>query len=156
MTTSGMAGADNDGWELAFARAFGNALREFMKKTGMTQVAIAQTLGLKDKKGQPSKARVNQYLSESPPMPGSNILFLACTQLRGFKFEYEGRRLNAAVSGKKPGPPPPEQMTLRFNRQFNLTDENGVMTEKGRFAMRVKRPAGGIEVSLFVRGNKAS
>jgi len=155
LTTSGMADVDNDGSESAFARAFGDALREFLKQTGMSQVDVAKRLGLKDKSGHPSKSRVNQYLSDSPPLPRANVLFLACTELRGFRFEYGGRQLNAAIARKKAGAPP-EQMTLRFNRQFNLTDKNGAITERGAFAVKVKRPSGGIELSVLVRGNKAS
>jgi transcriptional regulator with XRE-family HTH domain len=151
-----MADVNNDGSDSAFARAFGNALREFVRETGMTQVDVAKRLGLKKKNGQPSKERVNQYLSASPPVPGANILFLACTKLRGFKFEYDGRQLNAKMARKTIVPPPPEQTAFRFNRQFNLTDKSGVVTEKGEFAMKVKRPSGGIEVALFVRGKKAS
>jgi transcriptional regulator with XRE-family HTH domain len=150
-----MATVDDGGSELAFARAFGNALRNFLNVTGMTQVDVAKTLGLKDKSGQPSKARVNQYLSESPPLPRANVLFLACTQLQGFKFEYEGRQLSAAMTRRRVATPG-EQLTFRFNRQFNLTDKNGAIIERGAFAMKVKRPSGGVEVSLFVRGNKAS
>lgn len=148
-----MASLDNGGSENGFARAFGDALREFLRETGMTQVEVARRLGLKDKSGQPSKSRVNQYLSDSPPIPRANVLFLACTELRGFKFQYDGRQLNAAIARKKQEAPP-EQMSFRFNRQFNLTDKTGAVTEEGAFAVRVKRPAGRIEFSLLLRAKK--
>lgn len=150
-----MATVDNGGSENAFALAFRDALREFLRQTGMSQVDVAKRLGLKDKSGQPSKSRVNQYLSDSPPLPGANVLFLACTELRGFRFEFDGRQINAAIVRKK-SEPATEQMPLRFNRQFNLTDEDGVVTERGTFDVKVKRPSGGIELSVLVKGNKAS
>lgn len=150
-----MDSVDNGGSGNGFARTFGDALRNFQRETGMTQVDLAKRLGLKDKKsGQPSKSRVNQYLSASPPMPSANVLFLACTELRGFRFAYDGRQLTATIVRKKAGPPP-EQMVFRFNRQFNLTDKSGIITERGDFAVKVKRPSGRIELSLLLKANKA-
>jgi hypothetical protein len=88
-------------------------------------------------------------------MPHANVFFLACTQLRGFRFEYAGRQLGAATVRRKAGPPP-EQMTLRFNRQFNLTDKDGTITERGALAVKVKRPPGRVEFSVSLKGNKSS
>lgn len=150
-----MASIDDGGSEGSFAQAFGDALRDFLRRTGTTQVEIAKRLGLKDKSGQPSKSRVNQYLSDSPPTPHADILFLACTQLHGFRFEYDGRQINATTVRRK-AEVTPEQMSFRFNRQFNLTDKNGTITEQGAFAVKVKRPSGGIELSVVVKGSKAS
>ena len=153
-----MASSGNNDSGDAFARAFGSALRSFLLTTGMTQVDVANRLGLKDKSGKPSKSRLNRYLSDSPPMPEAFVLYLACTKLDGFPFEYNGCRLNAQVvrrKGSALSERQPEQMTLRFNRQFNLTDKEGTVTENGSFAVRVKRPNGRIELAISLKANKA-
>jgi len=78
-----------------FARAFGQALRNFLNSTGMTQVEVVKLLGLKSKKsGKPSKQRLNTYLSDSPPIPDAQVLYLACTKLKGFNFEHDGHRIS--------------------------------------------------------------
>jgi transcriptional regulator with XRE-family HTH domain len=142
-----------------FARAFGSALREFLNKEGITQVDVATRLGLKDKKtGKPSKSRLNTYLSDSPPTPRAEVLYLACTKLDGFRFSYNGYRINAeTVAGNGSSPPekPAQQLPLQFNRQFNLTDKKGIITEKGAFVVKVKRPSGRIEFSVSLKATRS-
>jgi len=87
-------------------------------------------------------------------MPRANILFKACTELRGFRFEFDGRQLNAILVKKRAESYAEQQMTLRLNRQFNLTDSKGAITEKGAFAVKVKRPPGRIELSVLLKANK--
>ena len=95
-----MANSANGDSGNAFARAFGNALRSFLNEKGLTQVDAAARLGLRDKKtGKPSKSRLNSYLGDSPPVPGAEVLYLACTKLDGFKFSYNGYRINAETVG---------------------------------------------------------
>src|ERR1700676_3852880 len=119
MASSGNSDSGGD-----FARAFGDRLRNYLVEKGMTQVDAARAMGLKDRKsGKPSKSRLNKYLNDSPSMPEAHLLYLACTKLEGFNFEHQGQRLNAETVRRKKGAPPAEQMTFRFNRQFNLTDK---------------------------------
>jgi transcriptional regulator with XRE-family HTH domain len=143
-----------------FARAFGNRLRNYLAEQGMTQVDAAKALGLTDKKsGKPSKSRLNKYLNDSPSMPEAQILYLACTKLNGFNFEYNGYRINAETvrrKGAATSETQAEQMTFRFNRQFSLTARNGAITEVGAFAVKVKRPPGRIEFSVSLRANRSS
>jgi hypothetical protein len=154
-----MATDDNNESREAFARAFGKALRNYLDSTGMKQVEVVKLLGLKSaKSGKPSKQRMNHYLGDSPPVPDADVLYLACTKLEGFNFEHDGYRINAervhrrgALSQKPAG-----QMAFRFNRQFNLTDKKGAVTEIGAFAVRVKRPAGRIEFSVSLKANKSA
>ena len=155
-----MASSGNGDSGTGFARAFGSALRDFINEKGITQVDVAKLLGLKDKKtGTPSKSRLNSYLQDSPPMPEAQVLYLACTKLDGFRFEYNGYRLNAETLRRNASVlqvKPAEQMAFRFNRQFNLTDKNGAITEVGAFAVKVKRPPGRIEFSVSLKANKSS
>jgi hypothetical protein len=155
-----MTGNDNGDSGEGFARAFGKALRNFLDTTGMTQVEAVKLLGLKDKKsGKPSKSRLNTYLTESPPMPDAQVLYLACTRLKGFNFEHNGHRMNFQIVRRKGQQLPAkssEQMAFRFNRQFNLTDKKGAVTEKGAFAVRMKRPPGRIELSVSLKADKSS
>jgi transcriptional regulator with XRE-family HTH domain len=143
----------------AFALAFGSALRSFLVDRGMTQVEAARTLGLINKKsGKPNKSRLNAYLSDSPPVPGAEVLYLACTRFESFKFEYNGFRISAETIVRKEAglrPKPPEQMAFTFNRQFNLTDKKGAVTEEGVFTVRVKRPPGHVEVLVSLKANSA-
>ncbi len=153
-----MASSGNGDSGDGFARAFGTALRGYLNEKGATQVDIATLLGLKDKKGKPNKSRLNSYLGDSPPIPGAEVLYLACTKLEGFRFEYNGFRINAELLRRKgvPQEKPAEQMAFRFNRQFNLTAKNGTITEVGTFAVKVKRPLGRIEFSVSLKANKGS
>jgi transcriptional regulator with XRE-family HTH domain len=144
---------------LGFARAFGKALRDFLNEKGTTQVNVASQLGLRDKKtGKPSRSRLNSYLTDSPSMPKAEVLYLACTKLDGFEFAYNGYRINAETlngNGAKPVVKPAEQLPLEFNRQFNLTDNKGFVTETGAFVVKVKRPPGRIELSVSLKATKS-
>src|SRR5438128_2588641 len=136
-----------------FARSFGDALKGFLTSNGMKQIDAAKSLGLMDKNGNPNKARLNTYCHDSRagkrPKPAAEILFLACTKLEGFYFDYRGYRISAATlngNGRKPtNEPASTQLTLQFDRQFNLTEEAGSVT------VRVKRPPGRIELSILLR-----
>ena len=140
-----------------FARIFGKTLRNYLNERDMSQVDVVKLLGLTDKSGKPSKSRLNRYLSDSPSMPEAQVLYLACTRLDGFKFEYNGYRINAeTVRGNVSAPSlPAEQLTFRFNRQFKLTNREGAVTEQGVFAVKVRRPAGRIEFSVSLKANKS-
>src|ERR1700676_2385829 len=155
-----MAINDNGDSGEGFALAFGKALRDFLNRTGMTQVDAVKLLGLKDKKtGKPSKSRLNTYLSDSPPIPDAQVLYLACTRLKGFYFEHNGHRMNIEIvrrRGQSLPETPSEQMAFRFNRQFNLTNKKGAVTEEGTLGVRMKRPPGGIEFSVSLKANKPS
>lgn len=127
-----------------FARAFGNALVEFLQEKGLTQADAARRLGL----GKAGKARINTYcrksLDKAPAKPDAEILYLLCVHF-GFSFEYRGYRISAATLGKIPVRPLPDaakQLSLEFDRQFKLTDKAGAVS------VTVRRPAGRIEVSL--------
>jgi transcriptional regulator with XRE-family HTH domain len=150
-----MATSDNSDSGNAFAIAFGNALRNFLNDKSLTQVEAAARLGLRDKKtGKPNKSRLNSYLSDSPPAPGAEVLYLACTKLEGFNFSYNGYRINAETvggNGSRPTQKAAEQLPLEFNRQFNLTDKKGAVTEKGAFIVKVRRPPGRIELSVSLK-----
>ncbi len=127
-----------------FAHAFGNALRQFLEKKGMGQNDAARELGLPERGG----ARINSYLHDradgTRPKPEAEILYLLCTKL-GFSFEYNGYKISAtSLNGraKKPLATAAEQLTFRFDRQFNLTEDVGIV------AVKVKRPPGRIELSV--------
>jgi len=156
-----MANDDNGDSGEGFARAFGKALRSYLNSNpGMTQVDVVKSLGLTTKKsGKPSKQRLNRYLSASPPVPDARVLYLACTKLEGFNFEHNGHRINietVRLTGEPLPKKPIEQMAFRFNRQFNLTDKNGMVTERGAVAVKVKRPPGRIEFTVSVKANRSS
>ena len=141
MTDPGNADSSDD-----FASAFGNALNRFLLDTSMRQSDVVLRLGLDKKKG---KARISSYCSERKrPKPDAEILYLACSRLPGFYFDYKGYRISAATlnGGRtKPYERPAEQLTLGFDRQFKLTGNQGTVD------VRVRRPHGSIEVSLSVK-----
>lgn len=131
-----------------FARAFGNALDQFLRREGLNQSAAAKALGLGDE----GKARLNTYCHDSPKgvrrKPNAEMLYLLCVNL-GFAFEYKGYKISAATlngSGKKSTEKPAEQLLIEFDGQFNLTDQTGTVS------INVKRPPGRIEVALSIRG----
>ena len=151
-----MANIADAGSQPDFARALGNALNQFLEGKGIRQSDAARTFGLEDKRGKPNKARLNSYCHDSRtgkrPKPDAEILYLACTKLPGFYFDYKGYRISAATlngSGPKRSEKPLEQLTLHFDRQFNLTEQAGTVTVK------VKRPPGRIELSVSLEA-KAS
>lgn len=127
-----------------FARAFGDALNRFLEHKGIRQSDAAKLFGLKN-----GKARLNTYCHDSRkgrrPKPDAEILYLACAKLPGFYFDYKGYRISAAtLNGKGANRPeqPAEQLTLNFDRQFNLTEQAGSVR------VTVKRPPGRIELSV--------
>lgn len=131
-----------------FARAFGNALDQFLRREGLNQSAAAKALGLGDE----GKARLNTYCHDSPKgvrrKPNAEMLYLLCVNL-GFAFEYKVYKISAATlngSGKKSTEKPAEQLLIEFDGQFNLTDQTGTVS------INVKRPPGRIEVALSIRG----
>jgi hypothetical protein len=153
-----MVASNNGDSKEGFARSFGKALRNYLDSTGVSQVDVVKSLGLKGKKsGKPSKQRLNRYLEDSPPVPDARVLYLAFTKLDGFKFEHNGYRMIVEAvrqSGEPLPEKPAEQMAFRFDRQFKLTDKKGAVTEVGAFAVRVKRPPGRIEFSVSLKANK--
>lgn len=126
-----------------FASAFGDALAGYVRDRNMKQNDLVELLGLDAKIG---KARISTYCKGGKRVkPNAEILCLACSRLPGFSFIYRGYRISAATvggNGTKPPEVPAEQLTLGFERQFNLTGKLGTV------AVRVSRPQGRIEVSL--------
>jgi transcriptional regulator with XRE-family HTH domain len=131
-----------------FARAFGNALGQFLRSKGMTQSDAARALGL----GEEGKARINTYCHDSPRgtrrKPNAEMLYLLCVNL-GFAFEYRGYKIGAASlngGGRKSTDKSAEQLRILFDGQFNLTDQTGTVS------ISVKRPPGRIDVALSLKG----
>ena len=140
-------GADNS---TDFARAFGDGLRNFLKKKGMDQSDASKQLGL----GASGKARLNTYCHDSPrgtrPKPNAELLYLVCVTL-GFEFEYNGHRISAATlngngaSGAKPAQEQPEQLVLEYDRQFDLTNQRGTVS------VSLKQPPGRVELLVSLK-----
>jgi hypothetical protein len=135
-----------------FAHAFGDALNHFLEDREMGQSEVARLLGLEAGEGEKRKggARIHSYLHDSKDgkrtKPDAEVLFLACTKLQGFSFVYNGHKINAEImNGAKPPDNrerPAEQLTLEFERQFNLTHRQGTVE------VSVSRPPGRIEISV--------
>lgn len=134
-----------------FARAFGDALSQFLARNGISQSEAARRLGIET--GEEGKrkggARISSYCRDSKqgkrPKPNAEVLYLACTKFPGFSFVYKNYRISAETlngNGTKPSEKPVEQLMLGFERQFNLTGKQGTV------AVKVNRPQGRIEVSL--------
>lgn len=124
-----------------FARAFGDAFAAFLKAQNISQSEAAKLLGL-------GKARINTYCHDSPSgkrrSPDAEVLYRACVEL-GFHFEFRGYRMSAqTVNGEavRRAPRRPQQLELEFDRQFDLTKEQGSV------AVSIKRPPGRVEISL--------
>jgi hypothetical protein len=146
-----MANVGNSDPPKDFARAFGDALSDFLADQNIGQSEAARLLGLEAGEGGKRKggARIYSYLHDSKDgkrtKPDAEVLFLACTKLQGFSFVYNGHKINAeALNGNGARPPerPAEQLTLEFERQFNLTRRQGTVEVK------VSRPPGRIAVSV--------
>jgi transcriptional regulator with XRE-family HTH domain len=142
-----MAASDTE--SLDFARAFGDALSQFLQANRITQAEAARRLGLAPGKG---KARINTYCHDSTKgkraKPDAEILYRVCAEL-GFAFEYRGFKISAAMlngNGTKPREKPIEQFQIEFDGQFNLTETDGIVS------INVKRPPGRIEVALSLKG----
>jgi hypothetical protein len=149
MATTGNAEPPKD-----FAHAFGDALSTYLDSTGIGQSAAARLLGIEASEEGRRKggSRIYSYCRDSKDgkrtKPNAEILFLACTKLPGFSFIYNGHRINAETlngNGSKPSKQAAEQLTLGFERQFNLT--NG----QGKVEVKVSRPPGRIEVCLSLK-----
>lgn len=133
-----------------FARAFGDALSQFLARNHISQSEAARRLGIETSEEGKRKggARISSYCRDSKQgkrtKPNAEILYLVCTKFPGFSFVYKDYRISAETlngSGAKPSEPA-EQLPLEFERQFNLTGKQGTV------AVKVKRPPGRIEVSL--------
>ncbi|MBZ5647947.1 MAG: hypothetical protein LAN37_12075 [Acidobacteriia bacterium] len=140
-----MAGDDLDSAK-DFAHAFGDALQQLLNARGIGQSDAARELGLENRGG----ARLSSYLRDRPggtrPKPDAEILYLLCTKM-DFSFEYNGYRISAASlngRGKKP-PIEAQQIVFSFDRQFNLSNEDGTA------AVSIKRPAERIELSVSLK-----
>ena len=136
-----------------FARAFGDALCRFLDTNHITQSAAARQLGIEttEKGKRKGGARISSYCRDNKAgmraRPDAEILYLACTKLVGFHFEYNGFRIAAETlngRGAKPREKPADQLMFDFKRQFNLTSKQGTV------AVKVRRPSGRIEVSLSI------
>jgi hypothetical protein len=132
----------------AFAKAFGDALRDYLNgKMGQSQAA--RTLELFDENGNPKRSRLNSYFHDGTkgnrkgkrPLANAHVLFLACTRL-GFSFDYGGYRIRATRLTEKQREQPLGQMAFSFEREFELVDKGGNVDVK------VKRPPGRIEVHV--------
>ena len=149
-----MANVGNPDPPKDFAHAFGDALNDFLHSTQIGQSEAARLLGIEAGEGKKRKggARINSYLRDSKDgkrtKPNAEILFLACTKLPGFSLIYNGHKINAETlngNGSKPSQRPAEQLSLGFERQFNLTSRQGMVEVK------VSQPPGRIEVSLSLK-----
>src|SRR5579864_522143 len=126
-----------------FARALGDALDRFLKDRGISQKNASELIRVEH-------ATLNTYTHDSPkgkrPLANAEVFVKACVEL-GFEFEYKGYKISAAATNgvgtrrKKTS----EQLTFEYDRQFDLTDD------KGTVSVRVKRPAGRVEVSLSLK-----
>jgi transcriptional regulator with XRE-family HTH domain len=130
-----------------FARAFGDALLNFLREKGLTQSAASKRLGL----GKGGKARLNTYCHDSTkgkrPKPDAEVLYRICVEL-GFEFEYKGYRISAETlngNHSEPIEKPAEQLPLEFSGQFDLTDN------KGTVSVSFKRPPGRVELSVYLK-----
>lgn len=142
-----MANSANPDPQQDFARAFGETLQRFLDGK-MGQSEAANLLGLTDKNGKPRRSRLNSYFRDSAngrrTEASAQILYLACTKLSGFYFDYAGYRLRAVKLGKKQRERSDGQMAFTFHRQFDLADEAGNVN------VSLKRPSGRIELLVSV------
>jgi hypothetical protein len=126
-----------------FARAFGDALQRFLQENRIPVTRAAEQLGVKretlytywkdDKDGKRKKPRIE-------------LLFLACVEL-DFAFEYNGYRINAEAlaTPRAVRAPKGEQLSLNFSREFNLTEDDGLVS------VRLKRHPGRVEFSVSLK-----
>jgi transcriptional regulator with XRE-family HTH domain len=126
-----------------FARAFGDALREFLDAREIKYAEAARRMGigravlntyLNDCKGKRAKARVE-------------VLFSACSEL-GFTFDYNGYQIGTkSLAGHQPVSenPPSEQFSFDFDRQFYLTEGDGTVS------VNFRREPGRVEFTVALR-----
>lgn len=128
-----MAGdiADFDSQE--FVRAFADALWRYLEGR-MKQNQGAELLGLKP-------TTLNSYFHDLPDgrrkEPGASVLYLACTKLPGFHFDYGGYRLRAKKLGQRERKSDAQQV-FDFYRDITA----------GRVKVKLKKPAGHVELSV--------
>lgn len=134
-----------------FAREFGDALSQFLRAAGMGPTAAAKLFELIDKRGKPNRALVDSYCHDTRmgtrPKPNAEILYLACTKLKGFYFDYKGYRISAeTLNGHRDGKKLNQQSQLEFDfqRQFILTGNTGSVR------IKVKKPPGKFELSVHL------
>ena len=132
---------------VGFTIAFRDSLNKFLSEHGDSRYSAAKTLGL-------SRSRLNTYFKDDPKtgrprMPSAEVLYLLCSGL-GFQFVYEGFRISAeTLFGVKVVHPADAQLSFQFERQFNLTNDQGSLV------VSVKRPAGRIELSVTLEAESA-
>ena len=129
----------------SFSSAFTKALKSFLEERDLGQSEAARELGIETTEEGKRKggARISSYCC-GRAKPDAEILYLLCAKL-GFNFEYNGFRITAeTLNGKRPksAEQPARQLTFDFERQFNLTRKQGVVTVK------VRRSVGRSDVSL--------
>jgi hypothetical protein len=126
-----------------FARAFGNALKRYFDGLGKGSTEAAALLGLQQKNG---KNRLNSYFYDSSTgrrtEASAQILYLACTRLPRFAFEYAGYRISAIKVKGRSGKESVNQIPFAFDRQFSLA------MDAGNVNVKVKRPSGKIELRV--------
>lgn len=127
----------------AFAKALGDAIREFLEHEGIQKVDVAEDFGVA------SKQLFHHYLNDRKngtrvPTP-AYVFYLACTRL-GFRFDYEGYRISARrIKGEsEQAAKPSGQYTLNFDRTFELSDRTGTLK------VTVKRPPERLELLVSV------
>lgn len=133
-----------------FATAFGDALNGYLVAEDLRQSDLVRLLGLDTRTG---KARISSYCRRGKRVkPDAEMLYLACSKLPRFSFSYRGYRISAATlsgNGARSSQRSSEQLTFGFERQFKLTDHGGTL------AVKIKRPSGRIEVSLYLEARGA-
>jgi hypothetical protein len=130
-----------------FALSFRTALGKFLSQHGDTRYQAAKSVGL-------SRARLNTYFKDDPKtkkprIPNAEVLYLLCSGL-GFAFEYRGFRISAeTLDGVRVTHPSEKQLSFEFERQFYLTNDQGALS------VRIKRPAGRIELAVSLNAESA-
>ena len=124
-----------------FARAFGDALRQFLDDRGISVTAAAARMGM-------NKQTLSSYWTDTSEgkrnKARAELLFLACAEL-DFEFEFQGRTVSARPSSGAKGQKTPPQMARDYAEEFELQDR------KGRLSVRLKRPPGRVEVSMSLK-----
>jgi hypothetical protein len=148
-----MAPVGNTGPPKDFAHAFGDALCQYLVANNIGQSEAARLLGIEAGEGGKRRggARIYTYCHDSKrggrTKPTAEILYLACTKLPGFKFEYNGHRISAetlnANGTRLPAELRPEQSAFEFVHQFDLPRKQGTVAVRVR-----RRPDSRVEVSL--------
>lgn len=111
-----------------FIHALAEALWRYLEGR-MKQNEAATLLGV-------SATRLNSYFRDGKE-PRASVLYLACTKLPGFYFDYGGFRLRAAKLDRKERVASAQQ-AFDFYREINA----------GRVKVKLKKPAGHIELSV--------